>query len=89
MPTLFVHLTCLACNQQAPNAKGADTKSNGARQNGSTPSNQAGQATAPKLPGEAPPTAKPKTQPRKGFNNVNRYAFMLYLFLAIRMGRSA
>lgn len=58
---------------QAPNAKAPDSNSNGARQNGSTPANQDGQAIAPKLPGEAPPKAKPKSQPAKGFNNVNKF----------------
>ena len=63
-----------ACNQQAPSAKASDVSSNGARQNGSTPANQDEQAIAPKLPGEAPPKAKPKSQPAKGFNNVNKYS---------------
>ncbi len=74
MPTLITYLTRAACNQQAPSAKASDVSSNGARQNGSTPANQDGQAIAPKLPGEAPPKAKPKSQPAKGFNNVNKYS---------------
>ena len=73
MPTSITYLTRAACDQQAPNAKASDVNSNGARQNGSTPANQDGQAIAPKLPGEAPPKAKPKSQPAKGFNNVNKY----------------
>lgn len=54
--------------------KGSNAKTNGAaKTNGSTPSNQPGQAIAPKVPGEATPKAKPKSQPPKGFNNINRF----------------
>lgn len=69
-----------ACMQQVLSAgKGSNAKTNGAaKTNGSTPSNQPGQAIAPKVPGEATPKAKPKSQPPKGFNNINRWLVLCH-----------
>ncbi|KAL3132730.1 hypothetical protein ABBQ32_009234 [Trebouxia sp. C0010 RCD-2024] len=57
---------------QVSKAQAPNTKMNGPKVTGSSSSNQAGQATAPKAPGEASPRAKPAPK-SKSFNNTNKF----------------
>ncbi|KAL3157072.1 hypothetical protein ABBQ38_001319 [Trebouxia sp. C0009 RCD-2024] len=60
-------------SKQVSNAQALNTKKNGSKvTGGSSSSNQAGQATAPKAPGEASPRAKPAPK-SKPFSNINKF----------------